>query len=99
MVCTDVLEHCPEEDLGWILGEIFGFARRAVYLCIAAYPAKKHLPSGENAHITIKPLAWWAERLEQAADARPGVRWQAVVEEAGGGKIVARRIEGEPAAG
>ena len=99
VVCTDVLEHCPEEDLGWILGEIFGFARRAVYLCIAAYPAKKHLPSGENAHITIKPLAWWAERLEQAADARPGVRWQAVVEEAGGGKIVARRIEGEPAAG
>jgi len=99
VVCTDVLEHCPEEDLGWILAEVFGFARRAVYLCIAAYPAKKRLPSGENVHVTIKPAAWWVARLEQAADARPGLRWQAVVEEQSGGKVVARRIEGDPAAG
>ena len=99
VVCTDVLEHCPEEDLDWILGEIFGFARRAVYLCIAAYPARKRLPTGENVHVTIRPAAWWAERLQQAAEARPGVRWQAVVEEQSGGKVTTRRIEGDAAAG
>ncbi len=85
VICTDVLEHCPEEDLDWILGEIFGFARYAVYLAIACYPAKKSLPNGENAHVTIRPPAWWRVRLEAAAARRPGVIWRATFELPGKG--------------
>jgi hypothetical protein len=67
VVSTDVLEHIPEEDIGWVLGECFGFARRFLYMNIASYPAKKILPNGWNAHVTIQPPAWWRERIEQAA--------------------------------
>ncbi|HTU25325.1 MAG TPA: hypothetical protein VMF30_08010 [Pirellulales bacterium] len=59
VVCTDVLEHIPEDDLPWIVGEIFAFARRFVYVNVACYPAMKRLPNGENAHCTVRPTAWW----------------------------------------
>lgn len=80
VVSTDVLEHCPEEDIDWILREIFGYADRFVYLAIACYPATKQLPNGENAHCTIRPPEWWQRMLEQAAATRPGVSWEAWLE-------------------
>ena len=71
VVCTDVLEHCPEEDIPWIVGELFGYARKFVYANIACFPARKRLPSGGNAHCTIKSASWWAEHIERAARDRP----------------------------
>jgi hypothetical protein len=80
VVCTDVLEHCPEPDLPWIVAEILGYATKFVFFSIACYPAKKRLPDGRNAHITIKPLDWWRALITHAAKARPGVLWVACVE-------------------
>jgi hypothetical protein len=51
VICTDVLEHCAEEDVAWILDELFAFAR-------------KSLPSGGNAHCTVKPQKWWQQQNE-----------------------------------
>jgi len=76
VVSTDVLEHCPEQDIPWIIDEIFGYAERFVYANVACYPARKRLPNGENAHCTIKPSAWWEEILQQAAAKHPTVIWQ-----------------------
>lgn len=67
VVCTDVLEHCPEEDLDWILAELIGRAKKAVYAAVASYPAMKRLPNGENAHCTVRPASWWGERFQTAA--------------------------------
>jgi hypothetical protein len=67
VICTDVLEHCPEEDIAWILGELFAFARKFVFANIACFPARKTLPSGGNAHCTVKPVRWWQEEIERAA--------------------------------
>ena len=78
VICTDVLEHCPEEDLDWILDEMFGFAREFVFLTIAGYPAMKHLPNGENAHITLKPAEWWNEKLNATLSNHAGLRFFAV---------------------
>lgn len=81
VISTDVLEHCPEEDIDWIVHEIFSYAERFVYLAIACYPAVKRLPNGENAHCTIRPPEWWREMLLQAAAAaRPGLIWEAWLE-------------------
>jgi hypothetical protein len=76
VVCTDVLEHCPEEDIPWILDELFAFADKFVYANVACFPARKRLPSGGNAHCTIKPVRWWEEQLERPARARAQVRYE-----------------------
>lgn len=76
VVCTDVLEHCPEQDLGWIVGELFAFADRFVYANVACYPAAKTLPNGENAHCTIRPVDFWRELFEAAGADRPAILWE-----------------------
>jgi hypothetical protein len=75
VICTDVLEHCPEEDAAWIVDELFAHARKFVYANVACYEAQKRLPNGENAHCTIKPHEWWAQMFARAAQAHAGVRY------------------------
>jgi len=65
-ISTDVLEHCPEEDIDWILGDIFGHARLFVFCTVALFPASKRLPTGGNAHVTLKTADWWHSRFEAA---------------------------------
>lgn len=74
VVCTDVLEHCPEEDLPWIIGELFAYARTFVFVSVAVYPAGKRLPNGENAHATVRDAAWWHGVFRPAV--RPGLIWE-----------------------
>jgi hypothetical protein len=69
VISTDVLEHCPEEDIEWIVGEIFAYSRKTVFCTVATYPAVKKLPTGENAHITIKSAGWWLDHFERAKKA------------------------------
>jgi hypothetical protein len=76
VICTDVLEHCPEEDVPWILEELFVFADKFVYANVACFPARKRLPSGGNAHCTIKPVRWWEEQLERPARSNAQVRYE-----------------------
>jgi len=76
VICTDVLEHCPEEDIPWILGEQFGYATRFVFANVACFPARKKLPSGGNAHCTIRPVKWWEEQIERAARPKPAVVYE-----------------------
>lgn len=73
VISTDVLEHCPEPDLPWILDEMFGAARKFIFANIAAYPAGKTLQNGENAHCTVRPQEWWDEIIGPIAARHPGV--------------------------
>lgn len=67
VICTDVLEHCHEQDLENIISELFNLANKFVYANIASYPAEKFLPNGDNAHITIRPPEWWRNLIERVA--------------------------------
>jgi hypothetical protein len=96
VICTDVLEHCPEEDLPWIIDEMFGLAERFVFASVACYPARKRLPSGENAHCTVKPAAWWQTLFEDVARRHPAIDWevwaQCVEDTPAGAQKVERRL-------
>ncbi|MCB1493288.1 MAG: hypothetical protein KDJ77_16080 [Rhodobiaceae bacterium] len=81
VICTDVLEHCPEEDMAWILDEIFSLANRFVFANVASYPAAKTLPSGENVHCTVRPAVWWDGMVAGVAVRYPQVRYRVLVEE------------------
>ncbi len=76
VICTDVMEHCPEEDIPWIVEELFSFARRFLFVNAACYPASKLLPNGENAHCTVRPPDWWVAVLREAAQRHPEVFWE-----------------------
>jgi hypothetical protein len=96
VICTDVLEHCPEEDIPWIAEEIFGYATRFMFANVACYPARKRLPTGENAHCTVKPVEWWRALLERIAARHPGIVWEVWIqwreETSQGPKLVDGRI-------
>jgi FkbM family methyltransferase len=76
VISTDVLEHCPEEDLPWILDEMLAHARRFVFLNVACFPARKRLPNGENAHVTLHPPEWWRDLVRRRAERFPGLPWE-----------------------
>jgi hypothetical protein len=76
VICIDVLEHCPEQDLPWIIGELFGYAGRFVFANVACFPALKRLPNGENAHCTIRPREWWHDLVRGISARYPGVAWE-----------------------
>ncbi len=81
VICTDVLEHCPEQDVEWIVDELFAYANLFVYAAVACYPATKRLPNGENAHCTIKPVQWWGDVFVAASARRPGIAWHCLLTE------------------
>jgi len=72
VISTDVLEHCPEEDVPWIVADLFSFSRKFVFASVALYPARKLLPSGDNAHITLKSAGWWIDFFERESARRGG---------------------------
>ncbi len=76
VISTDVLEHCPEEDVAWIVDEIFGYAKCFVFASVACYPARKRLPNGENAHCTIRPVEWWRDLAQVVASRHSGIDWE-----------------------
>lgn len=96
VISTDVLEHCPEEDMHWILDEIFGYARKFVFAYVACYPARKRLPNGENAHCTIQPPEWWSNLLTVTATRHPSLKWQVWVryaeQNSSKGQMVERKL-------
>lgn len=46
-------------DLNDILTHIYSHALKLVIIQVACYEAAALLPTGENAHITVRPPMWW----------------------------------------
>lgn len=102
VICTDVLEHCPEEDMAWIVSELFSFARLFVFANVACFPARKRLPSGGNAHCTIRPPKWWRELIVSCAAAFPGIAYEfrlAYRKQAGGNPTIVETVVSSEAPG
>lgn len=78
VVCFDVLEHVFVADIAYVLDDIFRHADKLVYLVVACYPAKKKLPNGENAHITLRSASWWRGALEMISAQYPDVSYRLI---------------------
>jgi len=72
VVCTDVLEHIPEEDVGKCLSEIVRVSRHDVLLEVHTSwaiedLALRHSPwRGRSLHETQKKKRWWKEMITSA---------------------------------
>lgn len=65
VICTDVLEHVPEEDVQSTLIEIFSYAKKFAFLAISTEKAVKTLPDGRNCHLTVKDPSWWNWQIKK----------------------------------
>jgi len=62
VLCTDVLEHIPEDWVDFIIKSIKRKSERVIF-SISMRKARAKLPNGMNAHITIKPYRWWRQKI------------------------------------
>ena len=63
VACTDVLEHVEPAYLDNVIAHIFSLTGKVVFFNIALRTADKMLPDGRNAHLIIRPSAWWEKQL------------------------------------
>ena len=59
VVCVDVVEHIPEDDVIKFIDALFQLAHKFIFVVIACYPARKKLPDGRNVHLCIKTVNEW----------------------------------------
>ena len=64
VICTDVMEHIPEEEVDNVLRELKSLGD-TVYIVISCDLAAEILPNGENAHCTVRPPIWWIKKLRE----------------------------------
>ena len=64
VVCMDVLEHIHISDIPKVVGELFSFAKRLLIVNVGCYEAAALLPTGDNAHITVRSPDWWKGMID-----------------------------------
>lgn len=63
VICTDVAEHWAPDFVDEYLLDVIGYAKKFAFFCIFTEEARKYLPDGRNAHLTVRPPSWWIERV------------------------------------
>ena len=69
VVCTDVLEHIPEQDLDWVITRLIKYTKKVLFLNICTVPALKHFKKGKlrgkNLHISVFDIHWWNKKFQK----------------------------------
>jgi cyclopropane fatty-acyl-phospholipid synthase-like methyltransferase len=65
IMCLDVLEHIPEEEVPTMLKAMYESCEQA-FITISHYKAHNKGPNGEELHLTVKPPLWWERKLIEA---------------------------------
>lgn len=63
VVCLDVLEHIPVEEVDDFIRPIAYLCNRFLFFNISCREAKEVLPNGENAHCTVRSPLWWSRKI------------------------------------
>lgn len=63
-ICTDVMEHVPEQDVKNTLQNVLA-ASQVVFFQVCTAPDHMGALIGETLHVTVKPHAWWKAQLEE----------------------------------
>ena len=59
IICTDVVEHIPEEDVQNFIDELFKLSNKFIFVVIATMPASKYFDDGKNIHLSLKGQEEW----------------------------------------
>jgi hypothetical protein len=81
VISVGALQHIPEEDVPWVLDEMFKAAGAFVYAVVSSAGTGQTLPNGQPAPCNVQSPAWWKLQFEGAARRHPGARWRVRVTE------------------
>jgi SAM-dependent methyltransferase len=62
---NDVLEHVPEHLVEESLAEMSRVCSRFLFVSICPVPSRNRSREGDNLHLTVRPKAWWEERMSR----------------------------------
>lgn len=77
--CLDVLEYLPDEDIPWVVSELFSRARHSVTVTMQSSPRPLELASDRHLKARARPADWWQWIMEQAARRYPQLQWKLIV--------------------
>jgi 2-polyprenyl-3-methyl-5-hydroxy-6-metoxy-1,4-benzoquinol methylase len=82
VICVDVLEHVPEEDLDVVVGDLVRFSRQWCFMLISCSLSgkKKRLADGRNLHVTLWSPEKWVEFMRPYFARKPEVEAVALFE-------------------
>jgi hypothetical protein len=63
--CGDVMEHVEPECVDTVLRHIRDLTQKIAIFVISTRPARKNLPDGRNAHISLHGADWWRSYLKK----------------------------------
>lgn len=63
VLCTDVLEHIPEEFVDEFIDDLYRLSENAL-LSISTRMSGNSLPDGRPCHLTVRPCSWWIKKLK-----------------------------------
>lgn len=78
VICTDVMEHIPEDSVEYVINDLFSYSKKYLYVNICTREAAQILPNGENAHVTVKPEKWWNSIFENISQNYPGIEFDVI---------------------
>ena len=73
IICTDVIEHIPEEDIIVFIDNLFKLTNKFVFLVIATRLAGKYFDDGKNIHLCIKTEKEWAVIFSKFKESYPNI--------------------------
>jgi mitochondrial fission protein ELM1 len=79
VVSTEVLDALPDEDVPWVLDELFRCARRKVTVTVTTTPRTSVSAHAIGVSQCPRPEPWWVEQLEAASRRHPERQWQLIV--------------------
>ena len=59
IICTDVVEHIPEDDVLNFIDELYKLSNKFIFVVIATMPASKYFDDGKNIHLSLKDQEEW----------------------------------------
>ena len=74
IICTDVIEHIPPQDINKFIEELYKLANKFVFVVAATIPAEKTFKNGDNVHLTIKNSDEWLGIFRGFARKNPEIR-------------------------
>ena len=79
-VCLETLDFIPDDDIPWLLKQLFERSKRLVYCEVSNKPESRYPANGARLNRRNRPIEWWQYQFELVASHYPAVRWRLCIQ-------------------